>query len=98
MSEKTYWNGEPCKAQVVVVIVGKAPVSTWWCAELEGQQREAVEIIYGKQTFYIDNEGDGSDEFPSGSGWRKVTVGEGSPKWRHMSLPVERVVKRSQRS
>jgi len=91
--EKTYWNGEPCKAQVVIVIVGKSEKPTWWCADLEGQKREAVKIKYGEQTFFIDNEGDGSNDFPPGLGWRKVTVGKGSPCWNHQSLLVERVVK-----
>lgn len=88
MSEKTYWNGRPCKARIVRVIVGQAPRPTWWCASLEGQEREAVEIWgadqFGPQPFYIDN--------ADGSGWLKVTDGYGRPFTAHRSLPVERVL------
>lgn len=56
MKQKTYWNGEACNARVVIVVVGVPMKPTWWCAGLVGQEREAVEIKYGKQTFYIDNE------------------------------------------
>lgn len=79
--EKTFWNGEPCQAKIVRVIVGKAPRPTWWCAPYEGQEREAVRIDYDGQTFYIDNEG--------GWGWDKVKTG-GSPLVGHKSLPVAR--------
>ena len=75
---ETFWNGEPCKAKRLRVIVGPSP-ATWWCAELEGAERDAVEVIYGKQTFYLDNE--------DGSGWLKVTKGRGSPMYGHKSLP-----------
>ena len=80
----TYWNGEPCEARICRVIVGKAEKSTYWYADLEGTEREAVEVIYGDQTFYIDNE----DQ----SGILKVTLGKGSPQKPHSSLAVERVV------
>jgi hypothetical protein len=82
---ETYWNGEPCKARRVIVIVGKAEKPTFWYANLEGQERQAVEVVYGNQTFYLDNITD--------SGWDKVTVGKGSPRFRHRSLKIERVVK-----
>lgn len=79
----TFWNGEPCRAKVVTVVVGKAPRETWWCAKLEGQQRQAVEVEYAGQKFYLDNE--------DGSGWWKVTQGHGSPFVGHSSIPVEAV-------
>lgn len=80
----TYWNGEPTHCRIVRVIVGPVPVPTWWCAGLEGTEREAVEVSYGGQRFYLDNE--------DGSGWMKVTQGRGSPTWAHSSLPVEKVI------
>jgi hypothetical protein len=80
----TYWNGEPTLARIARVIVGKSPVETWWCANLAGTEREAVEVDYHGDKFYLDNE--------DGSGWRKVTFGRGSPQWGHSSLPVERVI------
>lgn len=90
--EKTYWNGRPCKARVVRVIVGKALRPTWWCAGLEGTEREAVEIKYGGQTIYIDNDVWAADDDEGGFGWEKVTIGRGSPQWGHRGLPVERVL------
>lgn len=74
----TFWNGEPCAAKRVRVVVGKAR-STWWCANLEGTVREAVRVEYGGSAFYLDNE--------NGSGWYKVTIGRGSPQVGHSSLP-----------
>ena len=87
MSEKeaTFWNGQPCEARRVRVIVGPCLKSTFWHNGLEGTEREAVEVVYaGQQPFYMDNE--------DGSGWRKVTVGRGGPGWYHASLPVDRVL------
>lgn len=80
---QTFWNGESTPARVVRVIVGKARPG-WWCSGLEGQERRAVEVRYGDQRFYLDNE--------DGSGWAKVTRGLGSPRYGHKSLPVARVL------
>jgi hypothetical protein len=83
--EQTYWNGEPCKATIVRVIVGPALKPTYWYAGLQGKEREAVRIEYADcEPFYIDNE--------DGSGWLKVTVGFGTPMYGHGSLAVEREV------
>lgn len=84
MSEQTFWNYQPTPARKVRVIVGPSPHKTWWCAELEGAEREAVEVTYGGQRFYLDNE--------DGEGWRKVTIGRGGPDWGHGSLPVASVI------
>lgn len=81
--ERTFWNGEPAPARKVRVIVGPSPVKTWWCAELEDTEREAVEVNYYGEKFYLDNE--------DGGGWNKVTHGRGSPQWGHSSLPVKLV-------
>ncbi len=90
-AERTYWNGEPCLARIVRVIVGPSPRETWWCAKLVGTEREAVEVRYYDQPpFYLDNEG--------GLGWAKVTIGCGYPDYGHASLPVERVVDDEARS
>jgi hypothetical protein len=77
--EHTYWNGEPTPCRRVVVRVGTVEKPTWWCAGLEGTERRAVEVTYGKQVFYLDNE--------NGSAWGKVTGGMGGPEWGHSSLP-----------
>ena len=84
--EQTFWNYEPTPARKVRVIVGPSPVKTWWCADLAGQEREAVEVSYaGQPPFYLDN--------ADGSGWRKVTTGRGGPDWGHSSLPVSSLAK-----
>lgn len=75
----TFWNGEPCEARIVNVIVGKPLKPTWWCAEFEGKKRKAVQVAQHGQTFFMDNE--------DGSGWRKVTEGKGMPNYPHSSLP-----------
>jgi len=77
--EKTYWNGEPACCTRVVVRVGTVEKPTWWCAGMEGTERKAVEVVYGGQTFYLDDE--------NGSAWGKVTGGMGGPEWGHKSLP-----------
>lgn len=84
MSEQTYWYYQPTQARIVRVIVGPSPRPTWWCADLEGTEREAVEVIGHGEKFYLDNE--------DGSGWRKVTEGRGGPDWGHSSLPVASVI------
>lgn len=107
-TERTYWNGEPCKARIVRVIVadtGDFPL--YWAKPYVGTEREAVEIAYNGRTFYIDNEehspSPGETEAmrrfglpaafcPRGEGWDKVTSGRGSPTRAHRSLQIERVV------
>lgn len=85
MTEPTYWNGEPCKARRVIVIVAEAEKPTFWYAHLAGQERQAVEVTYADQTFYLDNAAD--------QGWAKVTSGKGSPRYGHRSLSIDRVVR-----
>lgn len=81
----TYWNGEPCEARKVRVVVGNEGrfISPWF-AEYIGAERDAVEVTYAGRTFYIDNE--------DGSGWHKVTEGRGGPHLGHGSLDVDRVI------
>ena len=81
---EAWWNGEPAEARIVRVIVGKAERPTYWYADLEGTEREAVEVKQHGQTIYLDNE--------DGSGWDKVTVGRGSPQWGHSNLAIERII------
>jgi hypothetical protein len=86
VSAPTNWNGEPAEARRVSVVVaddGRFPA--YWARELVGTVRAAVEVTYDGRTFYLDDE--------DGSGWAKVTVGQGSPRWGHRSLEVERVVR-----
>ena len=81
----TYWNGEPAVAVRVRVIVADAPhFPQYWARPLVGTERAAVRVTYGGRTFYLDNE--------TGTGWRKVTEGHGSPRWGHADLAVEREV------
>ena len=82
------------------MIVGKAPMPTWWCADLEGKERNAVEVSYGGRVFYLDDDeqpGDGGLLAPppchAGQGWWKVTVGQGGPEICHAELPVRKVLR-----
>lgn len=84
MNEATYWNGEPAPARRVVVRVppwnpDKHAPQAWW-KPYQRTWRKAVEVRYGKHiVIYLDDE--------DGSGWRKVTAGQGSPRWGHYQLP-----------
>lgn len=80
----TFWNGERIRCRRVVVIVADAESPAYWARKYVGQERHAVEVIYGGHTFYIDNE--------NGSGWSKVRFAGGGPQAGHGSLAIERVV------
>lgn len=82
--EKTYWNGSETPARKCKAKIGASPRSTWWCANMQGEVIDAVEIKYGGDTFYIDNR--------DGDGWWKVTTGKGSPIWNHSAIPLAEVV------
>ena len=75
----TYWNGEPCDAQKVNLVVSDPGIHPeYWARLFVGQVRPAVRVTYGGNTFYLDD--------LDGSGWRKVTVGFGSPQYGSRSL------------
>lgn len=80
---KTYWNGLPCKAERMQVIVGKPHKPTWWCAPLEGKEHSAIKISVSGESFYIND-----DE----EAWLKITQGKGMWDYAHKSLPVEREI------
>lgn len=102
----TYWNGEHCNARKVYVTVaekadGDSPL-LWWFP-YAGKVREAVEVTYAGETFYIDDGGhEPSQEYVKscqavgvtprghepGQGWWKVTAGHGGPASPHSSLRV----------
>ena len=86
MTPLTFWNGEPTPARRVVARVGHSPRASWWCAEMEGMERKAVEVTYDGHRFLLDNE--------DGSAWNKVTYGQGAPQYGHSSLPDDSVVLR----
>lgn len=89
MTAQTFWNGEPCHARIVRVVVADSDFfPLYWARELVGTTREAVEVTYNGRTFYLDNEarGEGTTD---GAAWRKVTIGHGSPQWGHRDLEVE---------
>lgn len=105
MTETTYWNGEPCSARKVTVVVadsGKFP--SYWAKELVGTRRDAVEVTYYSRTFYLDDaeytqDGDSADYArahgiepvvaKAGRGWMKVTAGHGHPRYGHSELEIE---------
>lgn len=79
-----YWNGERCEARKVLVTVADSPeFPQYWAREFVGQKRKAVEVTYGGETFYLDDE--------NGDGWGKVTIGRGSPWCGHKSLSASSV-------
>lgn len=56
--EQTYWNGEPCAAERVMVVVDDDQrFPEYWARRFVGTQRRAVKITYSGNTFYIDDEG-----------------------------------------
>ena len=75
------WNGEPCDAARVRLIVSAPPDGlhpAYWARLFIGSERPAVRVRYGGQTFYLDD--------ARGDGWTKVTTGGGSPGWPSRSL------------
>lgn len=101
----TFWNGEPCPARQVRVIVADDPrFDLYWARPYVGQERDAVEVTYSGSTFYLDDDGHApagkEAEFlrsrgvepeadAPGQGWAKVTLGRGSWRFGHRSLAVE---------
>jgi hypothetical protein len=56
--EQTYWNGEPCEAHRVTVVVADAPAfPKYWARPFIGTERNAVRVTYNDDTFYLDDEG-----------------------------------------
>ncbi|MBE4790308.1 hypothetical protein [Streptomyces caniscabiei] len=81
MAQQTQWNGEPCTAMRVSVVVADSKFFPgYWAREFIGTRRDAVLVEYGGSAFYLDDH--------DGSGWNKVTHG-GSPRWGHRDLVVE---------
>jgi hypothetical protein len=76
--EKTYWNGERTKCRLVLVRVqdrqADDPPLAWWRG-LEGTQRRAVEVSYGRETFYLDD-----DEVPVEVHERNLAAIDADPK------------------
>lgn len=96
--QKGYWNGEPAEFRVVLITVGPEPEHLsshiakhspglkryLWFVPFIGKLRQAIQVIQGSDVFYLDNE--------DGSGFEKVTIGMGSPKWAHRSVYSEKLV------
>ncbi|MFF7142291.1 hypothetical protein ACFZB5_13715 [Streptomyces nodosus] len=77
----TRWNGEPCQARRITALVADdARFPAYWARHLAGTRRHLVEVEYGGETFYLDDE--------DGSGWHKVTHG-GSPRWAHSNITIK---------
>jgi hypothetical protein len=49
------WSGEICEARACKITVGVAP-DDWWCKDLVGQERRAIEVNVQGQTVYVDNQ------------------------------------------
>ncbi|MFI1535511.1 hypothetical protein [Streptomyces anandii] len=77
----TRWNGEPCQAlRITAIVADNSAFPLYWARHLVGTRRKIVQVEYGGETFYLDDE--------DGSGWNKVTHG-GSPHWTHSSITVD---------
>ena len=77
----TRWNGEPCTARrITAIVTDDGTFPQYWARHLAGTRRNVVQVEYGGQTFYLDDEDDG--------GWHKVTHG-GSPRWASSSLTID---------
>lgn len=78
---QTWWNGElaPCR-KVLALIADDPSFPHYWAREegLVGQEIPAVEVSYAGHVFYLDDR--------TGSAWRKVTIGKGSPQYGHASI------------
>ena len=79
------WNGEEAAGRRVLIRVGECPSPTWWFKDIVGQERRAVEVIYGGETFYLDDR--------DGQGWHKVTCEGGGPHCGHSSLTCAEVIR-----
>lgn len=86
--EQTYWNGETTPARRVRVTIADHSYPAYWARELVGQERDAVEVTYNGEVFYLDDEAH-EHGTTDGAGWRKVTTGHGSPRYGHRELEVE---------
>lgn len=85
--EPTFWQGRPCEArQVSVVVVDDSRYAGYWARDLIGQRRNAVEVTDGGRTFYLDDEPFAGSSEP---GWAKVTIGRGTDQYGHRELGVE---------
>jgi len=83
MSDKPRWNGEPCEARRVrVVVADNARFPLYWARHLVGTERAAVEVTYNGQTFYLDDEG--YDERPEVQDYMRE---RGRPVRDHVGYP-----------
>lgn len=96
--DKPHWNGIPCEAQHVTIIVadnGEFP--QYWARDLVGQERDAIRVRIGPQygqdeygrtniedEFFLDNQ--------EGQAYTKLMNG-GGPSYGHRTLIAERVVR-----
>jgi hypothetical protein len=56
--EVTYWNGEPTPCRRVRILVAYDEQHPGWISNrFAGSERDAVEVSYGDDVFYIDDEG-----------------------------------------
>lgn len=61
------FESKPCEVKKVKVCVGKAAGPNWWCKDLEGTVRNAVQLEINSEIFFFDNEGpDGFDAVVGG--------------------------------
>jgi len=93
-AEETFWDGNPCRARYLTVVVANDPtLPDYWAKSYIGTVRKAIEISIIKrgflgsnklETFIIDNE--------RGNGYFKITKGMGSWKYAYGVLAVKRII------
>lgn len=84
-----YWNGMPTTAVRGTATVADAPEFPNYWAKREGIVSTRIRVVqvdldgvnYGGGTAYLDDR--------DGGGWRKVTVGQGSPRYPHRDVAIE---------
>lgn len=79
------WNGEPCKAESVTVLLKRVKNMPYcWQNEFDGQRIEAIKITINdtyRTTFFIANE--------DGQGYKKITEYQGMWYGGHKSVFYE---------
>ena len=81
-----YWNGEKALFQACIVrLLQDDEKPLWWQNAYVGQEIQAIEISYSGSTWRISN--------MNGTGYYKVTEGQGSPQCGHASLGKHEFVK-----
>jgi hypothetical protein len=84
---ETFWDGQPCEASLCQVVIAQTFIGNPLHG-LAGTVRNAVMVVSGQETFYLDN--------PNGAAWLMLTEGRGDTKLAHRILPVREVLENAE--